>query len=191
MHPRPNRPLSWKKKTKKNKKQNNGSYNGDNNMQLIYFTALICISHKTTNPRSNPRPSPTPIQSLNICQLIQNTSLAFALFVLWTSWRRWRWSHWEGGLEKEQHTVANSSLSVYVHEVSFLPTEASWHGLNDCIVKMIFGLLTDGFTTHTPTHTRSPSVSRHSAGTRYELAVFIHPWPRTWPANIHIKPLLA
>lgn len=37
-------------KKQTNKQKNNGSYNGDNNMQLIYFTALICISPKTTNP---------------------------------------------------------------------------------------------------------------------------------------------
>lgn len=71
--------LGRKTKPKTTNKQNNGSYNGDNNMQLIYFTALICISPKNYKPQSNPHPSPTPIQSLNICQLIQNISLALSL----------------------------------------------------------------------------------------------------------------
>lgn len=55
---------------------NNGGYSRDINMQLIYFTALICNPPKQTNSNKKKRPSPTPIQSLNISQLSQNTSLA-------------------------------------------------------------------------------------------------------------------
>lgn len=64
--------------------------------------------------------------------------------------------------------LKNASMpTLYVHEASpphltrwkqILKTnksEASWHGLNDCIVKMIFGLLTDGVTTRTRAHTDS------------------------------------
>lgn len=46
-------------------------------MHLIYFTALICISPKTRKPSLTPAPPPQ-IQSLNICQLIQNISLALS-----------------------------------------------------------------------------------------------------------------
>lgn len=70
-----------------------------------------------------------------------------------------RWSSRRGG---GFFFFKNASMpTLYVHEASpphltrwkqILKTnksEASWHGLNDCIVKMIFGLLTDGVTTRT------------------------------------------
>lgn len=158
-------------------------------MQSIYFTALICYlplrqnppktnqqqktKKKNTNPSlTPPRPSPTPIHSLNICQLIQNISFAFSLKPVILITQGGREGRKEGGGAREGgggiFFFKNASMpTLYVHEASpphltrwkqILKTnksEASWHGLNDCIVKMIFGLLTDGVTTRTRAHTDS------------------------------------
>lgn len=128
---------------------------------------------KKYKPQSDPppRPSPTPIHSLNICQLIQNISFAFSLKPVILITQGGREGRKEGGGAREgggDFFFKNASMpTLYVHEASpphltrwkqILKTnksEASWHGLNDCIVKMIFGLLTDGVTTRTRAHTDS------------------------------------
>ena len=154
MHPHPNRPLSWKKKKQQKQTKNKTMAVTTVTITCNWYTLQhwsVSPPQKNYKPQSNPGPSPTPIQSLNICQLIQNISLALSLLCEGGDVTRTL----GGGLKKEKHTVANSSLSLNLcmYTRLFFPIEASWHGLNDCIVKMIFGLLTDGVQTHTQTHT--------------------------------------
>lgn len=165
MHPRPKQLLSWKKKTKQTpkqtnkQKQNNGSYSGDNNMQLIYFTALICTSPQNYKPQSNPVPPLPQIQSLNICQLIQNISLA--LWFLCELAEGGDVNHTGEGDSKRKtsHTVANSSLSVSLCMYRRLfsphwrkPTWFEWlHSEND-----IWFTYRWGYDTRTHTHPSPP-----------------------------------
>lgn len=171
-------PTAVLEKNQTNTKQNNGCYNGDNNMHLIYFTALICISPKTRNPSLTPAPPPNTILKYLSAH---SKHISCALFSLWTSWRRWRSSHWEGGgTWKRTHY---RWLCVFTGD-SF-PIKASWHGLNDCIVKMIFGLLTDGFY-----DTHMLPLGLKAQHRRIEPFIYT-PSPRTWQASIHIESLLA
>lgn len=152
-------------------------------MQSIYFTALICYlppppkKQKQTNNKKDknklqtpvwpPHPSPTPIHSLNIYQLIQNISLAFSLKPVILITQGGREVELEKGKKKKNNLkMHRCQLCMYTKHLpphltrwkQILKTnksEASWHGLNDCIVKMIFGLLTDGVTTRTRAHTDS------------------------------------
>lgn len=146
-----NRCLGRKKTNKKNKTMAVTTVTITCNWYTLQHWSVSPPHYK---PRSNPRVPPDPNTILKYLSA-HSKHISCSLFSLWTSWRRWRLRE---GARKEKHTVANSSLSVNLcmYRRLFPAIEASWHGLNDCIVKMIFGLLTNGFRTHTRTHTLPP-----------------------------------
>lgn len=149
-------------------------------MQSIYFTALICYlppppkKQKQTNNKKDknklqtpvwpPHPSPTPIHSLNIYQLIQNISLAFSLKPVILITQGGREVELEKGKKKKQ--LKNASMpTLYVHEASPPPphqmktnfknkqiwSKLTWfewlHSEND-----IWFTYRWGYNTHTRTH---------------------------------------
>lgn len=155
-------------------------------MQLIYFTALICIFPQNYKPQSNPNPSRTPIQSLNICQLIQNISLALSF--LCELAEGGDVDHTGGGLEKGHTVSTNSSLSVNLciyRRLFSHRSKLTWfewlHSENDIwfTYRWDYG-----------THMLPLGVKAQRRHTLWSSCLYTPPAP-TWQANIHIKPLLA
>lgn len=157
MHPRPNRPLSWKKTNKTNKQNKTMAVTTVTRTCNWYTLQHWSVSPPNYKPQSNPVSLPDPNTILKYLSAHSKHISCCLSFLCELAEGFKHTGRGGGGARKEQHTVANSSLSVTLcmyRRCFFPPIEASWHGLNDCIVKMIFGLLTDGFRTHT--HTLPP-----------------------------------